>query len=98
MENPILLVNDFSASMPIADFMCVPANPRRKWLSFVNAGANPVFIALDRPATILTGIGPVIQYGSVLLDMVNTPFYGNVHIIASGGVSQVNIIEVYVRE
>ena len=66
----------------------------RRWVHFVNAGVNNVFLHLDQAAADNTGIGPIVPNGSFLLNMKEIEWYGAIHAIALTAPCQVNIIEV----
>ena len=74
---------DRSGSIAITSTLVVAPNPRRKWVTFVNEGANKVNLRLGAAAAVNTGIPLLAGGGSFVMDMATLPWYGSVNAIAT---------------
>ena len=89
-----LVARDRSLSVPIASALLLEVNLNRKWIAFVNAGSNAVYLKLGAAAVASEGIYLKAGGGSLLLDMVLTPWYGEIYAIAITAPSLVTVQEV----
>lgn len=76
------VARDRSQTVAIGSTLMVPTNSLRQWVAFVNAGGFDVFLRLGQPAVANTGIYLKALGGSLLLDMILTPWYGEIFAIA----------------
>lgn len=89
-----LVARDRSQEVAIDSNLFLETNLNRTWIAFVNKGTNPVHLSLGSPAVDNKGIYLKGGGGSMLLDMILTPWYGEIYAIAIGGVSMVTCQEV----
>lgn len=93
----VLVPRDRSQTVPIVSSLMLETNLNRSWVAFVNKGDNDVFLRLGDPAVADTGIYLKAKGGSMLLDMVLTPWFGEVYAIAITTPSRVTCQEVEKR-
>lgn len=89
-----LVARDRSQAVPTASSLLLETNLNRSWVVFVNKGTNDVFLRLGAAAVADTGIYLKANGGSVLLDMVLNPWYGEIYAIAITAPSLVTVQEV----
>ena len=92
-----LVARDRSKSVLTSSMLLVETNVNRVWLALVNKGTNDVFLRLGGAAVADTGIYLKANGGSMLLDMVLTPWYGEVRAIAITAASIVTCQEVELK-
>lgn len=89
-----LVARDRSKDAATGSTLMVETNLNRRWLAFVNKGGTDVFLRLGAAAVADTGIYLKAGGGSLLLDMVLTPWYGEIYGIAITTASLVTVQEV----
>ena len=89
-----LVARDRSKLAGTASTLMVETNLNRRWLVFVNKGSTDVHLRLGAPAVDDTGIYLKAGGGAIMLDMILTPWYGEVHGIAITTASLVTCQEV----
>jgi len=89
-----LVARDRSKSVAITSTLIVETNLNRKWVAFVNKGGTDVYLRLGEAAVANEGIYLKANGGSLLLDMVLSPWYGEVRGIAITAASIVTCQEV----
>lgn len=73
-------------SVTNVDSIIVPANPNRIWVSFTNLGTKNIFLAMDTPAILNSGIGLVQNLGEIEFRAEDIGV-GDIHAITTGGVA-----------
>jgi len=89
-----LIARDRTKTVATTSTLVVETNLNRRWVAFVNKGAFDVYLRLGAAAVASTGIYLKANGGSLLLDMVLTPWFGEVYGIAIGTGSLVTCQEV----
>ena len=88
---------DHSVAVLGVDTQVLEANYRRAWLLLQNVStSDDIYLGLGRAIT--SGTGLILRPGgSLLLDMISTPWYGDVHAFAGSGNPYLVVIEVLKR-
>lgn len=89
-----LVARDRSKSIATGSTLQLETNVNRVWVAFVNKGDNDVYLRFGAPAVASTGIYLKAKGGSLLLDMLTTPWFGEVNAIAITVASLVTCQEV----
>ena len=89
-----LVARDRSQTVAITSVLLLETNLNRVWVAFVNKGANDVHLRLGEAAVNDEGIYLKALSGTLLLDMILTPWYGEVYAIAITTPSRVTVQEV----
>jgi len=92
-----LVARDRTKTAAIASTLVVETNVKRIWVAFVNRGTNDVFLRLGEAAVADSGIYLKANGGAILLDMVLTPWYGEIYAIAITAPSIVTCQEVELK-
>lgn len=98
MPIKVLEAMDRSRSVAITSTLILAENAVRVWAAVVNQGANDVWLRLGEPAVLNTGIYLKAGGGAVILDMITTPWYGEVRAIAITAPSIVTCQEVQEKQ
>ncbi len=77
-----LVARDRSKLIEITSTLLLETNVIRSWVAIANKGANDVFLRLGTEAIADEGIYLKASGGSILLDMVLNPWFGEVYAIA----------------
>lgn len=91
-----LKAHDRSLSVAITSTLVLAPNPMRRWVTFVNEGANKVNLRLGDAAAVNTGVPLLGGGGSFVMDMATMTWFGAVNAIATTGPSQLSVQEVEV--
>ena len=89
-----LVARDRSKDAATTSTLIVETNLNRRWVAFVNRGSTDVFLRLGAAAVADTGIYLKAGGGATMLDMVLTPWYGEIYAIALTTASRVTCQEV----
>ena len=89
-----LVARDRSKEAATTNTLMVETNLNRRWVTFVNRGSTDVFLRLGAAAVADTGIYLKAGGGAIMLDMILTPWYGEIYGIALTTASRVTIQEV----
>jgi hypothetical protein len=89
-----LVARDRSKSVAITSTLLVETNINRAWVALVNTGGTDVYLRLGAAAVASEGIYLKAGGGALILDMLTTPWYGEISGIAITAASIVTCQEV----